>query len=131
MHPKKRYQQHVKMGGEFIGTWFKDDRMYVGNRVVRHAEETVRKWNRMASPWMLDHFMQSMNSYIGMMKRRYAYRIIRDVVDKVSKEWLRYCHFDNERRCFVANPGYTHNELLMRKYHFKLHKSKHHGTRTN
>ena len=131
MHPKKRYQQHVKMGGEFIGTWFKDDRMYVGNRVVRHAEEVVRKWNRMASPWMLDHFMQSMNSYLGMMKRRYAYRIIRDVVDMVSEEWLRYCHFNNERRCFVANEGYTHNELLMRKYHFKLHKTKHHGTRTN
>lgn len=131
MHPKKRYQQHVKLGGKFIGTWIKGYRMYVGNRVVRHAEESIRKWNRMASPSMLWHFLQSINSYLGIMKHRNAYRIIRNLVDMISPKWLRYCHFDEKRRCFVANEGYGQNDILLRKYHFKLHKNKHNGTRSN
>ena len=131
MHPKKRYQQHWSKGGEFISTWFRGRRIYVGNRVVRHCEETIRKWNRLASPWMLGHFLSSVNSYFGMMKHRSAYRIIRRLADMVSPEWLRYCHFDNDRRCFVANDGYRHNEILEKKYHFKLHKTKHHDSRSN
>ena len=131
MHPTKRYQQHWSKGGEFISTWFKPGRIYVGNRVVRHCEEALKEWNRLASPWMLGHFLCSINSYFGIMKHRSAYRIIRRLVEMVSEDWLRYCHFDNDRRCFVANEGYGHNEILTRRYNFKLHKSKHHGTRTN
>ena len=131
MHPKKRYQQHYSKGGEFISTWFRGDRVYVGNRVVRHCEEAIRKWNRLASPAMLGHFLSSVNSYFGMMKHRNAYRIIRRLAEMVSPEWGRYCHYDDERRCFVANEGYGHNEILMRKYNFKLHKTKGNGKRTN
>ena len=132
MHPDKRYQQHWRRGGMFISTWFKADRMYIGNRVVRNAEESVRKWNRLASPFMLDRFLCSINSYIGTMKRRNSYRIIRRIADMVSKEWLRYCHFNDERVCFTANKGWSRNEILVRKYGFKIHKTKHrHGTRKN
>ncbi len=124
MHPRKRYQQHVRRGGRFIGTWFKDGRLYVGNRVVRHAREAIRHWNRLASPAMLGHFLSSVNSYLGMMRHRCAYRIIRSLADMVSPRWLRYCHFDEDRRCFVANDGYSHNEILTRRYDFTLHKNK-------
>lgn len=132
MHPTKRYQQHVALGGEFISTWFKGNRIYIGNRVVRHCEERIREWNRLASPWMLDHFLASINSYFGMMKHRNAFRIICNLADKVAPEWRKYCEFNPDRRCFVALEGYKHNELLCRRFNFKLHKlSKHHGTRTN
>ena len=132
MHPTKRYQQHVALGGEFISTWFKGNRIYIGNRVVRHCEERIREWNRLASPWMLDHFLASINSYFGMMKHRNAFRIIYNLADKVAPEWRKYCEFNPDRRCFVAREGYKHNELLCRRFHFKLHKlTTNHGTRTN
>ena len=120
MHPNKRSCQHYTKGGNFIGTWYKYDRTFAGNRVIRHAEETIRKWNRLASEESLDHFLASINSYFGMMKHKNAYGVIRNLVDKVSPKWLIYCEFNDERRCFVAKPGYRHNEILERKYLFKL-----------
>ena len=59
------------------------------------------------------------------MKHHSAYGIIRRLVDLVSVRWLRFCEYNDERRCFVALPGFRHNELLIRKYHFTLNKNKH------
>lgn len=123
MHPRKRTCQHYTKGGEFIGTWYKMNRTYIGNRVVRHAKETLREWNRNPGTAQLEHFLASMNSYLGLMKHRNAYGIIRDLVDMALPRWQTYVHFNDERRCFQANPGYTHNELLQKKYHFKLHRN--------
>lgn len=120
MHPSKRTCQHYSKGGEFIGTWFKFGRQYVGNRVIRHAQETIRKWNRLVSVNALEHFLASVNSYLGTMKHKCAYGIIRNLVEMVSPKWLKYCKFDDARRCFLAKPGYRHNEILERKYLFKL-----------
>ena len=125
MHPRKRYQQHYTKGGEFIGTWFRMDRVYIGNRVVRNARKTIREWNRNPSRAKLPHFLSSVNSYLGMLKHRDAYGIIRDLVDLVSPRWLKWCHYNDDRRCFEANPGSRFNEILLDKYHFKL--SKRHG----
>lgn len=124
MHPRKRSCQHYTKGGNFIGIWYKPGRTYIGNRVVRNAKASIGEWNRHANPTNLDHFLCSINSYTGLMKHHAAYNIIRDLVDNhVSKKWLQYCHFNEDRLCFQANPGYTHNELLQKRYHFKLHKN--------
>ena len=122
MHPNKRYCQHYTKGGNFIGVWFKPGRTYIGNRVVRNCEEAIREWNRHANPSNLGHFLSSINSYLGLMRHHCSYNIIRRLVSMVSNRWLQYCHFNEDRLIFQANPGYTHNELLQRKYHFKLHK---------
>ncbi|MCR5842111.1 MAG: hypothetical protein K6G86_08565, partial [Bacteroidales bacterium] len=68
MHPDKRTCQHYTKGGQFIGAWFKMGRIYIGNRVVRHALQTLHFWNRNPSKRLLGHFLASMNSYLGMMK---------------------------------------------------------------
>ena len=70
----------------------------------------------------IEHFLACVNSYLGLMKHHAAYRIIRRLVDEVvSRKWLRFVRFDEDRLCFQAVPGYTHNEILQRKYNFKLH----------
>lgn len=122
MHQRKRYCQHFSKGVKFIGSWLKYDRTYVGERVIRHAKEAITTWNRNASASNLEHFLGSINSYLGLMKHRDAYGIIRFLVEKVSPRWSRFCTYDDTRRCFVAVPGYRHNEILKRKYHFKTRK---------
>lgn len=100
------------------------DRTYIGNRVVRNAKKHIENWNGHVSKDNIDHFIASINSYTGQMKHHAAYNIIRDLVDnRVSPKWLKYVHFNEDRLCFQANDGYTHNELLQRKYHFKLHRN--------
>lgn len=125
MHPRKRYCQHYSKGLAFLGAKIKFGRTYASDRCVRNCRRKIRMWNRMARPSMLERFLSSVNSYLGLMKRRDAYGIIRGLVDEVSPEWLRYCHYDDDRRCFVADDGYRHGELLKRRYHFKLNKDRH------
>ena len=124
MHPRKRYCQHHSKGLVFLGAGIKFGRIYASRRIVRNCEAAIRRWNRLAYPSMLGHFLDSINSYLGLMKHRNAYGAIRDLVDKVSPEWLKYCHYNDDRRCFEANEGYRHNDILKRKYHYKLNKDK-------
>lgn len=126
MHPKKRQVQHYTKGGEFISARYRMDRVYVGGRTVRRAMARIEHWNRHVRLPLLEHFLQSVNSYLGIFKRRNAYGILRNFIDAVSPEWWRWCHYDDTRKAIVANPGYTHNEILLKKYHFKL--SRNHGT---
>ena len=125
MHPRKRYQQHYSKGVSLLGVHIKYDRVYTNDRTIRNCRMAIRKWNRLAYPSQLEHFLASINSFIGLMKHRNDYGKIRDLVDEVSPKWLKYCHYNDDRRCFEANEGYKHNDLLIRKYGFKFNKLKH------
>ena len=125
MHPRKRYQQHYSKGVSFLGVHIKFNRVYTNDRTIRNCRIAIRKWNRLAYPSQLEHFLASINSFLGLMKHRNDYGKIRDLVDLVSPKWLKYCHYNDDRRCFEANRGYKHNDILIRKYGFKFNKSKH------
>lgn len=125
MHPRKRYQQHYSKGVSLLGVHIKYDRVYTNDRTIRNCRMAIRKWNRLAYPSQLEHFLASTNSFIGLMKHRNDYGKIRDLVDEVSPKWLKYCHYNDDRRCFEANEGYKHNDILIRKYGFRFNKSKH------
>ncbi|MGM9737537.1 MAG: hypothetical protein ACI3ZT_03870 [Candidatus Cryptobacteroides sp.] len=126
MHPKKRYQQHYSKGVKFLGVHIKFNRVYTNDRTIRDCRMAIRKWNRLAYPSQLEHFLASINSSLGLMKRRNDYGKIRDLVDEVSPKWLKYCHYNDDRRCFEANEGYRHNEILKCRYHFRLNRDKKH-----
>lgn len=123
-HPRKRTCQHFSKGGYFIGYYYKFDRLYISNRVVYKCRQRIAYWNRHATENNIEHFLSSINSYLGRMKQPgvYAYGIIRDLVDMVSPRWERFVHYNDGRRCYEANASYRHNDLLIRKYHFKIHK---------
>ena len=125
MHPRKRYQQHYSKGVSLLGVHIKYDRVYTNDRTIQNCRMAIRKWNRLAYPSQIEHFLASINSFLGMMKHRDDYGKIRDIVEEVSPKWLRYCHYNDDRRCFEANEGYKHNDLLIRKYGFKFNKLKH------
>lgn len=125
MHPRKRYQQHYSKGVSLLGAHIKYGRVYTDERTIRSFRRTIRKWNRLAYPSMTEHFLSSVNSYLGILKHRNDYGKLRSLVEEVSPKWLKYCHYNDDRRCFVANEGYGHNDVLVRKYGFRFNKSKH------
>lgn len=55
--------------------------------------------------------------------------VMMTAVEEVSPKWLKYCHYNDDRRCFEANEGYKHNDILIRKYGFKFKNKKHYDTR--
>ena len=129
MHQKKRHQQHYSKGVTFLGAKIKYNRVYASDRSIRNCKFAIHRWNRLAYPSMLPHFLDSINSYFGIFKNRNAYGVIRDMVDEVGLKWLAYCHYNDDRRCFEANAGFTRTELLQKKYHFRLNRTKHEKTR--
>ncbi len=132
LHPSKFYCQHYTKGVEFIGSHIKLDRVYAGNRVIHNARRTIQKHNRNIKIRNIEHFLASMNSYLGIFKTRNEYGTIRNLLCEVSPEWKRYVSFDYRRKCFRANKGYTHREILSRKYNLKFKKHKNHDNdRTN
>lgn len=124
MHPRKRYQQHYSKGVKFLGMHIKFNRVYTDDRTIRNCRQAIRRWNRLAGLSNLEHFLASVNSYLGLMKHRNDYGKIRALADEVSSRWLRYCHFNPDRCCFEANDGYKHNDILANTYKFRYHDRK-------
>ena len=134
LHPKKFYCQHYSKGVKFLGTTIKMDRMYVNNRVVRNAKKKLMEFNRKVRVGDIESFISSMNSYLGIMKSHRAHNIITELIEMVNPKWWKYCHFNSKRVCIQANRGYTHIELLCRKYGFtanqlKINKKKKNGNK--
>lgn len=120
LHPKKFYCQHYTKGVDFIGSHIRLDRVYVNKRVVRNFADTIRQLNKSVCVRKIETFIASMNSYLGILKHRNAYGIMRRLLSKVSEKWNKFTHFNETRRCYQANEGYTHRELLMRKYNLQF-----------
>ena len=68
---------------EYIGAHIKRDRIYVNNRIVRHAKEAAKRF-RKASPAGLRRFLSSMNSYMGIFKTRNGFRVAQQVLAAVG-----------------------------------------------
>lgn len=120
VHPRKFYCQHYTKGVNILGSTVKMDRIYPSNRIVRRAFQTVCNLNRCPRPSKLGTFISSVNSYLGIFKRRNAYGIIRDPVDAVSSRWWRMVWYDDARRVIRARQGFTHYEIINRKYNLKF-----------
>ena len=120
LHPKKFYCQHWSKGVNFIGSTVKADRVYPSERIVRRAFQKVRQFNRCPRASKLHTFISSVNSYLGMFKRRNAYGLIRNLMDKVSGKWWKMCAYIDERRLLVPLKGFAIKEITTRKYNLKF-----------
>lgn len=86
LHPDKRYLQHYTKGIQFVGAVIKMDRIYVGNRTIRNAVQTIRHINKELETGeeLLPGMMSSLNSYFGFMGKRKSYAIRRKITKHFS-----------------------------------------------
>ena len=118
MHPNKFYCQHYSKGLHFLGSYIKFDRLYLHNRTVKNAEKKVKDFNGCRHKKdNIDMCLASLNSFTGLMKNRNEFKNIERMNERLSNRWKEYIHLDYERLCFVANEGYSHNEMI--KYRFE------------
>lgn len=119
LHRKKFYCQHYTKGVNALGSTVKMDRVYPSSRIVRRAERCILNYNRCARESKLEGFIATVNSYFGIFKRRNGYAIIRRLVDMICAQWWRFCHYCDTRRIIEANKGFTHIEIVTRKFNLK------------
>lgn len=116
IHPKKFYGQHYTKGVRFCSQFIKLQRIYIGNRTKNNYFEKVRYWNRRCKFGNIDHAISSLNSYIGIMKRRNAYGILRKGYEALSEKWKEYLYLNDATNTLKAREEYRHNRLIINRF---------------
>ncbi len=96
LHPKKIYLQKAFRGVNFLGTYIKPWRTYVGRRTKRNLYARLGEWNARVQEGGMNEevlvgFLASINSYLGMLRHydtfklrsKAAARVCRRILDDV------------------------------------------------
>ena len=93
LHPDKISLQKAVKGFEFIGARIKPFRLYPSQRVVKHLNELLAEWNGKENPTYdnLESFVNSINSYYGLLAHRDSYKLRRKVWKSICNKKYIYC----------------------------------------
>lgn len=117
LNRKKFYDQPAQRGLEFLGSHIRNNRLHLNNATFNRAIERIRWFNQQGCKVaLIDRFLSSINSYTGLLKQRTDHDRLMRLIDIVDASWWEFVHYDAKRQCLVANEGYTHKEILYRKY---------------
>ena len=103
LHPKKQYLQHYTKGVRFLGTVIKPNRIYIGNRTKGNFYMAIEKQNRLLQhkqlkTKLLQGFLSSMNSYLGIMKHYKTYRLRMGLILKyLNPMWWKYVYLVGDK----------------------------------
>lgn len=130
VNPKKYYLQHWKKGVKFLGMVIKGDRLYVANRTVGRAMCRMHYFNRMAeengAAWCkanAEHFVGSINSYLGIMRQGQEYGLRRRFCGMISEAWLKYVVVEWDFTKITLKQRYKHRERVKRMLQRKRNKA--------
>lgn len=116
LHPKKIYIQPVRNGVLFVGAMILPGRTYISNRTRGKMYDCLRKYNKLAEEGKalenLEHFVQSINSYLGMMIHFESYNIRKKVMYMLHKEWWKYIMMDGKFSKLIIKKRYKSREQL-------------------
>lgn len=119
LHPKKIYIQPVRNGVLFVGAMIKPRRVYISNRTRGKMYDKLRFYNKMAENGAaleyLEKFVQSMNSYLGMMIHYRTFKIRRKVYENTNPIWWQYVYMSKDYKTFVIKKQYRPLEIAKKK----------------
>jgi RNA-directed DNA polymerase len=107
LHPKKIYLQSYTKGVQFLGTLIKPNRIYIANRIKGNFYHAIEKQNKIARDHKPDSdeqkaFLNSMNSYLGIMKHYKTYKLRKGILLKyLSGWWWNYVYLSGGIAKFV------------------------------
>lgn len=108
LHPDKVYIQHYRHGIKFIGSVVKTERTYIGNRSRGNFMKIIHKMNHAnITPKNIKKFMDSVNSYLGMMKHHKSYKLRRKCVSKIDPKWFDVFTIGKNYEKLILNAEYN------------------------
>ena len=120
LHPNKIYVQHYSHGVPFVGAVVKPGRIYISNRTRSHFYNKIRLYNSYAEQGLqaqyVEKFVQSINSYLGLMIHYNTYRIRKKICSElILPQWHQYLYFVNGYRYARVKVQYrTHRKARQR-----------------
>ena len=126
LHPNKVYLQHFSKGVKFIGAVVKPGREYIANRTKGNFFEAIAKFNQAADEddnyikENAEHFVSSINSYLGFMKHYSTYKIRRKMIaNNISDKWKKVILFDDRLNKITlkreVKPAFVQKQKLRRQ----------------
>ena len=127
LNERKFYDQPHGHGVEFLGTHIRPGRVHLNDKTYTQALTRVRELNNVEDKAAsIDDFLDSMNSYFGLLKQRTDYQRMLWLRDEIAPEWWQFLQWDDRRKCVTAQPEWSWRARMDRKYHLNL---KNHGKR--
>lgn len=120
IHPNKFYCQHFSKGVKFCSQFIKMSRRYVGKRTIYNFKQKIKYFNRRASANNIERFISMFNSYLGFMKNREGYAVLRNMTDDINNRWRKFVAYDDKSRTLKAKEEYNYRNRLNNKYHIKI-----------
>lgn len=121
LHPKKIYLQHYSKGVKFIGSVIKPGRAYIGNRTKGNLYQKMHEFNRLAETdpnyqEQAEHFVSSINSYLGFMVHYSSYKIRHKMIwNNISAKWWELIYTYADAKKLVLKKEYATNTKYLQK----------------
>lgn len=116
LHPNKFYLQYYTRGIELVGSVVKPNRVYVHNRTVNNAFQSVKKYNKIINiEERAEAFATTLNSYLGLMKQYNSYAIRRNLLNAVDPKWWKALYIGNHFDKVVVKKQYRSREIAKNK----------------
>ena len=117
LHPRKIEMQSVYKGITFTGMVVKRDRIYASNRMVSNFEQLIHYMNTLSEGFsieMLQHYVCSINSYLGLMRHCNSYDIRKRIMLKMDRRFYRFLYIKGRYECVRIKQEYK-RDLINRK----------------
>lgn len=125
LHPRKIEIQSVYKGIAFTGMVVKRDRIYASNRMVSNFEQLVHYMNTLPENFSIEtlqHYVCSINSYLGLMRHCHSYDIRKRIMLKMDSRFYQYLYIKGRYEYVRIKQRYKRdviNRKRLRNYNFK------------
>lgn len=106
LNNKKFYFQHYTKGVEFTGSVVKPGRVYACNRTISNFMRAVRHINEANDIEELQKAVDSVNSYMGLLRHQNEYAKRRKVIGMISPDKWEYLRIKGDYKCLQIKKEY-------------------------
>lgn len=115
LNEKKFYLQHYKKGVEFTGCIVKPGRVYVCNRVITNFRRAVIRLNRATKKGQLFRAVDSVNSYLGLLRHSNEYANRRKVLSMIEHDKYKYVYIKGRFEVLAVKFKYKKRARTLRR----------------
>ena len=118
LHPRKIMLQECSRGIKFTGMVVKNGRIYPGNRTVGNFENLIHHMNTLPDDYtieQLEHYVDSINSYLGYMRHCDSYDIRKRILLKMDRRFYRQLYIKGHYEVVCIKNRCKRRNIVIRK----------------
>lgn len=106
LNERKFYFQHYTKGVEFTGSILKPNRVYTCNRTITNFIAAVRRLNKAKDLRQAEHAVNSINSYLGLLRHNNEYNTRKRVLKMIESQAYEYVYIKKNYRILALKNKY-------------------------